>query len=454
MKTECRLTILAFFISMRVFSQDITGSWDGVLKIQSMQMRIVFNITKAGDSYTSTMDSPDQGVKGIPVTSTRFENSMLIITIANAGVEYEGVLEQDNTINGNLRQGGQSFPMVLSQSKKEENVSKPQEPKKPYPYYEEEVTFENTLEAVRLAGTLTLPKKDGVFPAVILISGSGPQNRDEELMGHKPFLVLSDFLTKNGIAVLRFDDRGVGASTGNYQSATSLNFARDVEAGVQYLKTRKEINKKKIGLIGHSEGGIIAPMVASNSKDISFIVLLAGTGVPGDQVLLDQQKLIGAASGIDESLLVKSEMLNKGAFEIVKKSNEREQLKRDLTNYLKQNNISDEEINSTVGVLTNPWMNYFIQYEPGVTLEKVKCPVLALNGEKDLQVSAKVNLKAIETSLKKGGNKDVTIKELPGLNHLFQESKTGMPAEYSAIEQTFSPVAMNEILTWIKKQVK
>lgn len=454
MTKKITLAILMGLISLGIFGQDISGTWDGVLKVQGAQLRLVFHINKTGTGYTSTMDSPDQGAKGIPVAATGFENSTLALSIPNLGIEYEGILGEDHVINGNFKQAGQSFPLSLSKSEETEKLNRPQEPVKPYPYHEEEVSYENKEAAIKLSGTLTLPQKEGVFPAVILISGSGPQNRDEELMGHKPFLVLSDHLTKKGMAVLRFDDRGVGASTGDFKTATSVDFSKDVEAGIQYLKTRKEIDRQKIGLVGHSEGGLIASMVASASKDVSFIVLLAGTGIPGDQILLSQQKLIGSASGMDQNALMKNEALNKGAFEIVKKSGNDGQLRTDLTEYLKKNGIPDSGIASTVDQLTSPWMKYFIQYDPSLALETVKCPVLALNGEKDLQVSPKENLEAIKNSLAKGGNKKVTVKEHPGLNHLFQESKTGLPTEYAVIEQTFSPTALSEISNWIGEQTK
>ncbi len=286
------------------------------------------------------------------------------------------------------------------------------------------------------------------------------------MLGHKPFLVLSDFLTRNGIAVLRYDDRGTAQSKGDFKAATSADFATDVESAIEYLKTRKEIDKKQIGLIGHSEGGLIAPMVANKSKDVAFIVLLAGTGLPGDQILLSQQRLIGKASGISDELLQESELINKKAFDVVKESNSLEQLEDDLTNLLNQFLVdnpkteipqgmsSDDFVKLQVTQVVNPWMQYFIKYDPSPALEKVKCPVLALGGEKDLQVPSTENLEAIKNALAKGGNKNVTIKELPNLNHLFQESITGTPNEYATIEQTFSPIALNEILKWIKAQTK
>lgn len=454
-------TILAGLISLTFFGQEITGQWNGILKVPGAQLRLVFNIEKTANGISATMDSPDQGAKGIPVSNSSFENSVLKMAISQAQIEYEGTLGKDNIIVGNFKQAGQNFPLNLSKEKAEKEIPiRPQEPKKPYSYHSEDIIFENKKAGITLVGTLTLPKQDGNFPAVILISGSGPQNRDEELLGHKPFLVLSEYLTKNGIAVLRYDDRGVAASKGNFKTATSVDFATDVEAGIAYLKTRKEINKSKIGLIGHSEGGIIAPMVATQSKDVAFIVLLAGTGIQGDQLLLLQQQLIGKASGMSDEALQKIKSNNTKIFDIANKSTSIEQLQTDLTNYIKQNpstekpaGMTEEEfVKLQVQQIATPWMHYFIKYNPAPTLEKVKCPVLALNGEKDLQVPPKENLGAIKAALSKGGNKNVTTVELPNLNHLFQECKTGSPQEYATIEQTFSPTALTEITKWIKTQ--
>jgi fermentation-respiration switch protein FrsA (DUF1100 family) len=461
------ILLISLLASISLSAQDITGQWNGALKVQGTQLRLVFNVTKIDNGVSSTMDSPDQGAKGIPTTTTSFENSILKITIASAKIEYEGTLGKDNVIVGTFKQGGQSFPMNLSKEKIEkEKLIRPQETIKPYPYYSEDITFENKKAGISLAGTLTLPNKDGVFPVVILISGSGPQNRDEELLGHKPFLVLSDYLTKNGIAVLRYDDRGTALSKGDFKTATSADFATDVESAITYLKTRKEINKKKIGLIGHSEGGLIAPMVASKSKDVAFIVLLAGTGIQGDRILLLQQKLIGKASGVSDEDLQKSELENRKVFDIVNKSTNLEKLNIDLTDFIKQTlkdnpnaekpeGMNDDDfVKLQVKQIATPWMQYFIKYNPAPALEKVKCPVLAINGEKDLQVPPKENLEAIKKALTKGGNKKVTIKEFPNLNHLFQECKTGSPDEYATIEQTFSPTSLTEILKWLQTQTK
>lgn len=456
--------IMATFILQ---AQEIAGQWNGLLDVRGTQLRLAFNISKSGSGFVSTMDSPDQKAFGIPVATTTFENQVLKIEMPNIGVQYEGTLDDSNIIKGNFKQSGMSFELVLTRNVPEKaKLIRPQEPVKPYPYYCEDVIFPNKNAGIELAGTLTLPAQNGSFPAVIMISGSGPQNRDEELMGHKPFLVWSDYFTRKGIAVLRFDDRGTASSTGNFGTATSEDFASDVEAAIQYLQSRKEISKKQIGLVGHSEGGIIAPMVAATSKDVSFIVLLAGTGIPGGELLLLQEELIGRVSGMSEVELKQNHVINQGAFNMVTKSTSTETLKAELPKYLLTALEADTSIKIPAGMtknqfvdaqvkqITSPWMVYFIKHDPAQVLQKVKCPVLAVNGSKDLQVPPVINLNGIKAALEKGGNKKVTTKELPGLNHLFQECTTGLPDEYSKIEQTISPSALNEVTQWILKQVK
>ncbi len=457
--------LLTLLFSLGVAAQDISGQWNGVLEVQGTKLRLVFNVTKTDNGYSSTMDSPDQGAKGIPVTKTTFENQKVTFEVASAKIEYVGELT-DSEIKGTFKQRGQEFPMNLSKNAFGESAKRPQEPILPLPYYSEEVTFKNATAGITLSGTLTLPKKEGTFPVVVLISGSGPQNRDEELLGHKPFLVLSDYLTRNGIAVLRYDDRGVGESTGDFQSATSGDFATDVESALAYLKTRKEINKKKMGLMGHSEGGLIAPLVASRSKEVSFIVLLAGPGISGDQILLLQQELIARASGTSEEDIKETKEISTQIFSMVVKSGDTKQLKTELTNYLNEllekdgsteipeGMTKDQFVAMQVNQITSPWMQYFIKYDPQPALEKVKCPVLAVNGEKDLQVPPKEDLAAIKNALEKGKNKKVTTIEFPNLNHLFQECTTGSPSEYAGIEQTFSPAALEQITKWVVKQTK
>jgi pimeloyl-ACP methyl ester carboxylesterase len=453
------LILIAALTSYIMTGQEVSGQWNGFLKIQGTQLRVVFHIAKTETGYISTMDSPDQGAIGIPVAKTSFENAVLKLEIAAIRGSYEGILNSNNVIVGKLTQAGQSIDINLSKETTQKEVStRPQEPVKPYPYYTEEVKFKNKAANVTLAGTLSLPKKEGDFPAVILITGSGPQNRDLEGLGHKTFLVLSDYLTKKGIAVLRFDDRGVGESTGDFSSAITFDFAKDVQAGVEYLKIRKEINKSKIGLIGHSEGGIIAPIVAGNSKDIDFIVLLAGPGLKGDKLLLLQKELIERQSGMSEEEIQKGQEIFRGAYDILLASSAFDDtFKNKITSYFKSKFTGPKNeamAKYCADFVNNIWFYNFLKIDPVSILEKVKCPVLAPNGGKDLQVPAEVNLEVIKKTLLKSGNKKVTTKILPDMNHLFQECKTGSPNEYEKIEQTFSPIALDEISSWILVQTK
>lgn len=453
------LILFAILTSLSIYAQNISGKWNGILKVQGVQLRLVFNITQTEKSYSSTMDSPDQGAKGIPVTSTKYKNSILKLELSNAGIQYEGTLNNEKAFVGTFKQGGQSFPLILTKEEIEgEKKLRPQEPIKPYPYYSEEIKFDNTIDKIVLSGTLTLPKENGKFPAVILISGSGPQNRDEELLGHKPFLVLADYLTKNGIAVLRFDDRGTAESTGDFKNATTYNFATDVEYAIKYLQTRKEINNNSIGLIGHSEGGIIAPIIASRNKEIDFIVLMAGSTLCGDKLLLLQKYKIETQMGINKQLIENNQQIFAGAYDIILNTNlEKNVLSDSLSHYFISKygkNLPENQKTALINQLTSPWMIGFIRLDPAVYLEKVSCPILALNGNKDLQVPSKENLEIFENVSKKSENAKIETKELENLNHLFQECETGLPSEYATIEQTFSPIALEEISNWILKQIK
>ena len=457
---------LMFFLTQISFSQDITGPWNGLLDVMGTELTIVFNISESDDGLTATLDSPDQGAFGIPVSSVSFEDNKLTMEISGIAASYEGTLA-DGVITGNYMQSGATFELNLTQEELEKKeVVRPQVPEEPYPYYTEEVTFENTAAGVTLAGTLTLPDAEGVYPVVVLISGSGPQNRDEELLDHRPFLILADHLTRNGIGVLRYDDRGTAESTGNFSAATSEDFAQDAMSAVSYLKTRKDINHDKIGLAGHSEGGLIAPMVAVESPDVAFIALLAGPGMNGAEIIIAQSELISRAAGTDEELLARDIEATRHVMDLILEDSDDydlvDSLNRYLINEMRENpdpripeGLDIETLAAQqVGQLTSTWMLYFLRYDPVPTLEKVKCPVLAINGELDLQVPAVDNLNAIAKALEQGGNENVTVQMLPGLNHLFQECETGSPDEYGKIEQTFSPVALNVISNWILEQVE
>lgn len=435
----------------KVAPSDIDGVWTGALDLGSVKLRLAFHIMNTADGLKATMDSLDQGAMGVPVTSVTRNGTALKIALKQIDGVFDGKISEDKTtVAGTWTQHGDSRPLVLTRAKDKAalELKRPQNPVRPLPYREEEVSFENKVQGDTLAGTLTIPPGKGPFTAVLLITGSGPQDRDESLMGHKPFLVLSDWLTRNAIEVLRVDDRGVGKSTGVFGTATTADFATDVEAGVAFLKTRPEVNPKKIGLIGHSEGGVIAPMVAARNPDVGFIVMLAGSGVPGDQILVEQRTLIAEAGGMSKEEAEKDAVEERAVLALVVKEKDSPELEKDLRQKLAEY-VKDPELGAQVQVLTSPWFRYFLAYDPGPALGQVKCPVLALNGEKDLQVPPKQNLATIRKALEAGGNKNFEVVELPGLNHLFQTAKTGSPAEYGAIEETMSPVALEKMSGWI-----
>ena len=464
------LTFMLLQLNTRAQSGiELTGIWEGNLVINpSVELPIVFKFEKNEEgNYDCKMDSPSQGAKDIPTESVTLIDDSVIVDVKVIAGSYSGKIDRENfQINGKWSQGGQSFDLIIKKVEKATSLNRPQEPKEPFPYNSEEVFFENKTDKIFLAGTLTFPKEGNNFAAAVLITGSGPQNRDEELLGHKPFLVLSDHLTRNGYAVLRFDDRGVGESEGDFKSATTEDFAKDVLAAVEYLKTRKEIDHKKIGLIGHSEGGIIAPMAAIQNKEIAFIVLLAGTGLPGEEILYLQSRLIEEAGGTPEEDIQRSLEFSSVIYDAIKNSGDfvvaenriKEYFWREymeMTDEDKQK-IGDPEVflDMHLRVTLTPWIKFFLTYDPALALEKVKCPVLAIIGEKDLQVPPKENLPAIEEALKRGGNKNFTVKELPGLNHLFQTAETGSPLEYGKIEETISPLALDTITKWLQENIK
>lgn len=465
MKHKIVLLVISF-VTFSVFAQDITGTWNGALSVGGMKLRLAFNITKTENGFTATMDSPDQGAKGIPMSTAVFENNTLKLTLDAAKIIYTSTAIHPDSITGNFNQMGQNFPLTLYRKAVEiVKPKRPQEPLPPYPYKSEDITFRNERDNITLAGTLTIPDKKGKFPAVVLISGSGPQDRNEELLGHKPFLVLADYLTRNGIAVLRFDDRGTHKSGGYFQKATSFDFATDVEAAVKYLRSRKEINPKKIGLLGHSEGGIIAPIVANNDKQLKFIVLLAGPSVQGSKISLNQQELIGRANGMKEDDIRITKEINEYIFGLVHTENDTAKLKQQITDYLlakadkipgltiPEGSTKESIIAMQIDQLTSPWMLNFIRYNPAENLNKLKIPTLALFGEKDLQVSPQLNEAPMREAFIKANNKGEVIV-IPGVNHLFQECTTGSPNEYAGIEQTISPKVMKIIANWILNTLK
>lgn len=473
------VTILYFALSSGIYAQtekkqeekQFTSLWEGKLKISVASLRLVLKTFKNDDGTLGAyLDSPDQGAKNIPATSITMTDDSLKFSVASIGASFAGKIFKDSSlVKGTFTQRTLSLPLELKKIDKLTEIKRPQEPKKPYPYNDEDVTFENKSANITLAGSFTYPKEEGKFPAVVLVTGSGPQDRDETLGGginHKPFLVLADYLTRNGIAVLRYDDRGIGKSKGNFATATSADFATDAEAAVEYLKTRKEVDSKKIGVAGHSEGGLIAPMVAVNSNDVSYIIMLAGPGLPGKDILLLQGRLISKANGEKEEVIDKSMKLNEKIYDIILSEEDNavaeKKIKEAYEDYYNTLDAAEKKeadtqrpiIEQSFNQLTSPWFRFFLRFDPRPTLENVTVPVLALNGEKDLQVPPKENLAEIEKALKTGGNKNFKTILLPNLNHLFQDCKTGAVSEYGQIEETFSPEAIKIIKDWILSVTK
>lgn len=465
----CVLFMLGFWQSGKgqiIHEQNLAGTWEGSLSLGNVLLRLVFHFTlQSQGGYKATLDSPDQGAFGIPTDTVIVQDNLILVEMKAIAGQFKGTREAfSDSIVGTWIQAGREFPLVLKFVKsKPEKPKRFQEPEKPYPYKEEEVTFENANAGVTLSGSLTLPFQGGPFPAVVLISGSGPQDRDETVFGHKPFLVLADYLTRAGIAVLRYDDRGVGKSTGNFNSATTLDFVEDAKSAFAFLKMRKDILSNKIGLIGHSEGGLIAPLVASELKDVAFVVLMAGTGVPGEEIIHKQAALISRVMGATEQEIQKEEEQRKKVFAIIKAEKDttvavailRTLIEASLDSVTRRDPKTLESVvNTQVKQINSPWFRYFLTYDPRLALKKIRCPVLALGGEKDLQVCPKQNLPEIEFALRAGGNKDFTVKELSGLNHLFQTASTGVPFEYGKIEETISPTVLKLIADWILKKTR
>jgi pimeloyl-ACP methyl ester carboxylesterase len=448
-------------IAQNIDLQPIVGSWIGKITASAVPLRVIFNISLSGkDSLEVTLDSPDQGAKNIKIGPVSFNGKALKILAPLLLGEYNGILNNDTLIEGTWKQAGRTMDLNLTKMVKPFTLNRPQEPKPPYPYTSEDVTFTNDVFNIRLAGTVTIPLGDGPFPAVVLITGSGPQNRNEELMGHKPFLVIADYLSRHGIAVLRYDDRGVGQSQGLRTNTTSKDLATDAEAAFEFLKTMPGIDHRKIGLAGHSEGGLIAIIVAASNPDVTFIISLACPGVTGEQILYKQVEDIIIKSGGSEKQVKEALSTNKELYTVLKKEPDNKKATEKMNAVYKKILVSEKTDNEKIdeamkqfNLEMNPgsldWWRYFIITNPAAFWKKIKCPVLALNGEKDIQVAADVNLPAIAKALKSGGNKSVTTVKLPELNHLFQHCKTGLPKEYGEIEETFSPDVLKIMADWI-----
>jgi len=423
----------------------MAGDWYGTLDA-GIKLPLIVHIKADG---ATLVDSPAQGAKDLPGKASLTDDKARIdLTVPLAA--FEGQLSADGkTLTGHWLQGGGKLPLTLSKDVPVPLAapSRPQTPKAPIPYRAEEVGYLNPASGLKLAGTLTLPPGQGPFPVALLISGSGIQDRDETIAGHKPFLVLADALTRKGVAVLRVDDRGAGGSqTGDLKAATTTDFVSDVQAGVSFLRGRADIDPARIGLIGHSEGGLIAPIVAAKDPKIAFLVLMAGTGVPGGVLLPTQARDVALASGAPAAYAQQQAELVVALNAIVEAQADPAQARPKLIALLTGAGIPASTAAMQTDMMTSPWYRQFLTLAPATSLAQVRAPVLAVNGAKDTQVSAAVNLPAIKSALTQ--SRDVTTVALPGLNHLFQTAQTGAPQEYGQIEETLAPPALDLIVNW------
>ncbi len=455
-----RSVSLLLLFSAAAFAQDFSltklqGLWTGTLNQGILNLRVAIHFDRNG---TGKLDSLDQHVTGIPVTGVRVQGYRVNFRVDSVDGQFSGIVMDDgNRLDGDWYQGT-ALPFVLTRDGVAPKVKRPQMPQPPFPYAEQDVKFSSFARNVFLDGTLTIPPGSGPFPAVVLITGSGPQDRDETNLGHKPFWVIADYLSRRGVVVLRADDRGTGKSSGSFNGSTTRDFADDIAGAVRFLRSREFVGR--IGLIGHSEGGLVAPMVASDpalgAKDVDFLVLLAAPGVPGDQVIIEQQILVSRAMGISEAL--------------IERNREREQTILSIARNEADPSLAKSKMRASVGEFggggplnllnsrfdeaSTPWFRFIANYDPGPALRALKQPVLALNGALDVQVPPAQNLPAITWELEAGANKDYEVVKLAGLNHFFQTATTGAPSEYGEIEETIAPSVLNLISEWITRHSK
>jgi uncharacterized protein len=449
--------------TLSIDSDGIIGVWSGEIDLPGSALPFVLHIKENENGLFAYADSPAQNAFGLAIDSIKVEQNKLKFMMSYIGASYTGVIDFGKMeVDGNYNQKGASFKLKLTKGKKTVEVSKrPQTPMQPLSYYSENITLDNIGANIKLAGSFTKPAIGSVKATAILITGSGPQDRDETVFRHKPFLVISDYLTKQGYAVLRLDDRGVGKSTGVYNTATSADFATDISSAVDFLRGRKDVGNLPIGLIGHSEGAMIAPMVATKRGDISFLILLAGPGLPAIELFSEREYFYGKKLGLTKNELQRLKKISRNIYREVaslpsmQKIGEtiKHDIRASLSSYVSSSEL-DEKTAQTIALYDSPWFRYFISYNPYEALTKIKIPVLALNGSNDIQVPAASNLRGIQQALSTANNQDFKVLNLPKLNHLFQTSNTGFIEEYEMIEETFSPKVLNEISNWLDKRFR
>jgi pimeloyl-ACP methyl ester carboxylesterase len=429
-----------------------SGHWEGAIVLLGNSLPIAVDAVGGGDSLRATIDIPSQGVSRLALQDARARDDSVTFALRVPGTEatFAGV-QRGDSVSGTFRQAGITAPFRLARGAAIQHAPEP-----PVPYVREEVRYANG--PITLAGTLTRPKGAGPFPAVLLVSGSGPQNRDEELFGFKPFAVIADRLTRHGIAVLRVDDRGVGGSSGEFAKASSLDFAGDARAGLRYLSRHPHVDRRRLGLIGHSEGGLIGPMVAADNDTIAFLVLLAPPGLRGDSVLRIQGERINRVNGADDSLRAMSTRTQAMLIHAAE-TGEGWDAARDVTRETLRHAYTlagvpadsatlSAAVDAQARMMSSPWMRYYLTADPADALARVRCPVLVLYGEQDLQVPPDVNAPPIERALASAGNRDVTVRVLPRANHLFQETDNGYPALYATLKKEFVPGLLDTLTSW------
>jgi len=462
MKKSFLLVVAFLFFTSLSAQTDIGGDWSGAISILNVDLGMVMRFKAEGGTYSGTIDIPEQSAFGLKLSNVVYNDPSISfeLEIPNRTAKFKGGVNGDS-ITGDFSQAGLEGKFTLARGLKKEEVEQKN-------FKEEEVTFKNG--DITFAGTLSIPPKKGKHPAIVMITGSGPQDRDEAVAGFKIFKVIANYLTTNGIAVLRYDDRGVGKSTGkSVDQSTSEEFSTDVIEAINFLKKRDDINPKQIGLVGHSEGGLIAPMVASKTNDVAFIVCIAGPSVNGAEIILEQTKLIMLANGEDKDKVEKDvsdsrDILNlflngasddeiKGAIRKVKLDEYEKLSAEEREKIANKDKWMEEAVTANLAAFSSPWMKYFLKFEPVSALEKTRCPALMLFGGLDLQVPVRQNEGPMRAALTNASNKDFEIKTFDKANHLFQEATTGSPSEYSTLKKGFVDGFLEYILRWISKRV-
>jgi uncharacterized protein len=433
------------------------GTWQGAIEVGNMRMRLQLHVARVDKGQlVASIDSLDQGIRGIPASKVSESAGQLRFEISMFRAEYRGALNAaKSAIQGVWTQNDTEEPLDFERSDRVLDLRRPQNPTKPYPYREEEVSITAEDGKATLAGTLTVPAGGGPFPAAVLIGGSGPNDRDEAIAGHRPFWVLADFLTRKGMMVLRYDKRGCGRSAGVYEQAALRDFVQDAQAALSYLKSRKEVDPQRLGLIGHSEGGMLGAQLAVRSTDVKWLVLLAAPATTGERTLLRQSELVARTGGLAEEQIARSQEFDRLAYAAVREVKESAPLETRLQALVEKSGLGasmpPQALEAQLRLMTSPWFREFLDYDPEPVLERVVCPVLALNGDRDLQVDADENVPLFRRAYEKSGNRDFTVMEIEGVNHLFQKAQSGSPALYGAIEETIAPQVLKAVESWLVK---